>query len=145
MAGQALSRLRRNGALAAAWLLTAAACFPWSGGEHALDGPYALYATDVPEQMALVYSVGSSVYLTRVPATVFAAGWDARHIIVKRHPGGDRTRTEYFILDRRRDGPEAEPAQSVVGPLTASEFTSRRVELGVAPGLEFRLTLRNLE
>jgi hypothetical protein len=139
------TQYRRAGALAAVCMLVATACFPWSGGEHALEGPYALYATDVPAQMELVYAVGRDAYVQRVPATVFAAGWDATHIIVKRHPGGDRTRTEYYILDRRRDGPYAEPARSVVGPLTATEFAARRAELGVARSLDFRLTLHNLE
>ena len=89
--------------------------------------------------------VGSNVDVTRVRATVFAAGWDAHHVIVKRHPGGDRTRTEYYILDRRKDGPQAPPRQSVVGPLTAAEFATRRTALGVAPSLTFRLTLHDLE
>ena len=110
-----------------------------------MEGPYALFATDVPEEMALVYAVDRGAYVERVPPTVFAAGWDARHIVVKRHPAGDRKRTEIFVLDRRRDGPLAEPAECIAGPMTEAEFAVRRAGLGVGPGLAFRVTLSELQ
>ena len=121
------------------------ACFPFGGGERGLDGPYYLGATDVPEQMALYRRVDDALGVQRVPPTVFAAGWDARHVIAKRHPAGDRARVEYYILDRGRDGVAREPAASVTGPLTAAEFATARRRLGVHPAVDFRVVLRDLE
>ena len=121
------------------------ACFPFSAGERHLDGPYTLYATDIAEQMELDYAIGHGAFVERVPPTVFAAGWNARYVIVKRHPNGDRARTEFYILDRSKDGPLVDPGVSVTGPLTAAEFDARRRELSVDSTLSFRVVLPELE
>jgi hypothetical protein len=77
-----------------------------------------------------------------VPATVFAAGWNKKYVVVKRHPFDDRTKTEYYILDRARDTPVADPSVSVEGPFSAEQFAARQRRLG---GIGFQLTLHNLE
>jgi len=64
---------------------------------------------------------------------------------VKRHPNGDRSRTEVYILDRSKDGPLVDPGVSVTGPLTAAEFDARRRELSVDSTLSFRVVLPELE
>jgi hypothetical protein len=137
--------MRRSARLAAAVLLALAGCFPFDGGEVRLDGPYHLWAADVPEDMMLYHALGGDVGVGRVGPTVFAAGWDARHVIAKRHPDRDRVVTEYFILDRAKDGPTADPDSVVTGPLTAAEFAAARARLGVSPALAFTVVLRDLE
>ncbi len=131
--------------LAAIGCAAALGCFPFDGGEHHLDGPYYLRATDVPEQMALYHRVGSDGGVERVPSTVFAAGWDARHLIAKRHPGGNRSVTEYYILERAKDTARREPAASVAGPFTEEEFAAARRRLGVASTLDFSMLLHELQ
>jgi hypothetical protein len=138
----ALGAFRRTVSVSA---LLSVACFPFDGGTHRLDGPYRLFATDVSSDMALCYDVGDGACIGRVGPTVFAAGWDARHLIVKRHPGNDRARVEYFILDRARDGRLAEPAASVSGPYTQQEFAAARQRFAIDPRLTFTLVLKDLE
>lgn len=125
-------------------LLAAAACFPFDAGEHRLDDQYFLRATDVAQQMALYRQVSETGGIERIGRTVFAAGADPHHVIVQRHPAGDRRRTEYFIVERARDSPLAEPSASVRGPFTRNEFERARVQLGVAPTLRFSLVLEDL-
>lgn len=121
------------------------ACFPFGGDEHKLDDTYYLGATDINRQMSLYRRIGNDG-IGRVGATVFAAGWDTHHVIVKRHPNGDRSRTEYFILDRAKDdAPERDPSASVSGPFTQEEFVHARRGAGVAPSLDFTLVLRELQ
>ena len=127
-------------------LLLSSSCFPFSGDEYPLDEPYYLAATDVSKQMSLYRRIGKDEGIGRVEPTVFAAGWDKHHIIVQRHPNGDRSRTEFFILDLAKDdAPERAPSVSVTGPFTAGEFAEARTRAGVAPGLSFTLVLSDLK
>jgi hypothetical protein len=114
-------------------------------GSVPVDRPYVLKGVDTREQMALYYTLPHGDAVGRVDATVFAVGWDAHHIIVKRHPVGDRTQTEYFILDRAKDGPLVDPKLSVVGGFDSAGFVDARRRLGVDPRLGFQRVLRDLE
>lgn len=144
MSGAARVRaLVRAAALAAS--LALAGCFPFDADEVPLDGPYFLWAADISADMALYYRLDHDGGVGRVDATVFAVGWDARHLIVKRHPANDRAVVEYFIVDRAKDGPTADPKATVTGPLTAAEFAAARRRLGVDSALDFRLVLHELE
>lgn len=125
-------------------VLTAPACFPFDGPEYRLDEQYYLGATDIAEQMALYRQISDKSGIERVGQTVFAAGVDRRHVIVQRHPSGDRTRTEYFILERAKDAPLADPSVSVRGPFSKEEFERARIQLGVAPALSFSVVLEKL-
>jgi hypothetical protein len=111
--------------------------------ERRLDGPYSLCAADT-EETALCHDMGEDTFQHRVRAVVFAAGADPRHVIAKRHPPDDRSVTEYFIIDRARDGRLADSA-AVTGPLTAAEFAAARRRMGVSPSLQFTLVQRHLE
>jgi hypothetical protein len=128
-----------------AFNLALSACFPFSGGEEHVDGPYYLFATDVAEDMALNYRTGPEGGVRRIPPTVYAVGWDERHIIAQRHPANDRSLTEYYILDRTTDSALAEPEESVVGPLTAEQFRDQREVLGVSPALGFTKRVSRFE
>jgi hypothetical protein len=111
--------------------------------ERRLDGPYSLCAVN-SEETALCHDTGADTFQDRGPAVVFAAGADARHVIAKRHPPGDRAVTEYYIVDRARDGSTAD-RRAVTGPLTAAEFVAARSRVGVSPSLRFTLVQRHLE
>ncbi|HET9493904.1 MAG TPA: hypothetical protein VFR15_06710 [Chloroflexia bacterium] len=124
--------------------LALSACFPLDGPEHRLDEQYYLWAADISEQMALYRQLPENGGIERVGQTVFAAGADRRHVIAQRHPQGDRTRTEYFILERAKDAPLADSKTSVRGPFTKEEFEQARVRLGVAPTLSFSVVLERL-
>jgi hypothetical protein len=131
--------------LALASVLLLPSCFPFSGGEQQLDGPYYLFATDVPEEMALYYRVSPEGGVKRIAATVVAVGWDEHHLIAQRHPDNDRSVTEYYILERAKDSALADPQASVLGPLTAEEFDSQREVLKVAPSVEFNYRVKAFE
>jgi hypothetical protein len=93
-----------------------------------LVGPYRLVATDTTEQMSLMYSLGDDVVIACVEDTVFAVGWNERHIVAKQHPKNDRAVTNYFYLDMKA---ESKPCAGVTGPLTAPEFESARAAQGL--------------
>ena len=137
---------RARGALSLVVALgIAAACFPGDGGRRELDDSYVLWAVDARSDMALWYHTPRLDGLMRVPPTVFAAGWDTRHVIAKRHPNGARAVTEYYIIERAKDSAARGNGEAVTGPLTAAAFRGARTRLGVAPALEFTVVLHDLE
>jgi hypothetical protein len=141
------SALIRRGvhAIARSFVLASIGCFPFGAEDRHLDGPYRLFAADLPEQAMLCYDIGSGACVGRVAPTVFAVGWDARYVVAKRHPDNDRTRVEYFILDRAKDVASADPKVSTLGPYSESEYRAARQRLGVDPALDFRVVLRDLQ
>ena len=126
-------------------LIGVASCSLFDYESHRIDGPYELVAVDELTRMSLAYDLGDGASVDRVPATVFAAGADANHVIAKRHPGGDRSQTEWYILVRAKDSRIAAPSASVIGPLTEAQFAVERKRLNVAPSLKFTVVLGNLQ
>jgi hypothetical protein len=126
----------------------ASACFPYGAETQRLAGPYILVAIDTVEQSSVAYDLGDGGSIGRVPETVFAVGWDARHIVAARHPHEvdddhlDKTKTEFFYIIRANDGPYVDPSASVRGPFNAVGFESERRRLGL-PG--FRREIANLK
>ena len=129
----------------AAILALLTACFPFDGGGYRLDDAYELRAIDIPEDMALYRRLGGGNFVGRIERTVFAVGWDSVHLIAKRHPTRDRSRTEFYILERLKDSPGADPSASVRGPFDSLTFARERARLGVSPQLHFRHVERGLE
>jgi hypothetical protein len=109
--------------------------------EH-LVGPYSLSAIDVPEQMGVYYELGDGSGIGRIEATVFSVGWSGQYIVAKQHPSNNRSITNFFYLDILKDSKYAEPSNSVVGPLTETEFLIKQRELGLPA---FTRTIKNLE
>jgi hypothetical protein len=93
--------------------------------DEKIIGPYRLVAVDIDEQMSVCYELGSGGCINRIDETVFAVGADARFIVAKQHPAGDRTITNYFILVIGHDSELADPKKSVVGPLSESAFLEK--------------------
>src|SRR6266851_1066449 len=74
-------------------------------------GHYVVIEIDAREQMSVGYDLEDGGYMGRVPATVFAVGWDGRYLIAKQHPYDainkseivDRSVTNYYIIDSAKD------------------------------------------
>lgn len=101
-----------------------AACFAGETPEQRLSGPYILLNAYAGGDTRLAYDLGRGSSIGRVSPVVIGAGADGSHVIVKRHPDGNPSVTEYYIIDRRRDGPHAEPSDCVVGPLDHDGFVA---------------------
>ena len=99
--------------------------------EH-IDGPYRLVAIDVNEDMGVCYSVNRDC-VGRIPETVFAVGWNNSFIVAARHPKNDRSRVEYFYIDRAVDGTFVDPSVSVRGPFDSQAFEQEKRRLGLPP------------
>jgi hypothetical protein len=123
--------------LAAVLSLVFVACFPTEDPQQRLSGPYILLNAFSGGSTYLAYEFDGGSTIGRVSWVVVAAGADENHVIVKRHPEGDTSVTEYYIIDRRRDGPYVDPSVCVVGPLDRDQFVAERVAMGVSPALDF--------
>jgi hypothetical protein len=126
-------------------ILALTACFPWDAGGRELDDTYELHAIDTRQDMALYRRLPDGNGIGRIEPTVFAVGWDSSHLIAKRHPSRDRSHTEYYILERRKDSPHADPNESVRGPFDSLTFHRERSRLGVDSQLRFQHIERDLE
>lgn len=108
--------------------------------EHDLTEDYAVWATDLRAQAAVVRrdAEGSSASAVVGPM-VYAYGWNQDFIIAKQHPNLDgfeeidESVTRWFIVDVAQD--------RVYGPLTEDAYTARRRELGMPTGLGFTQTI----
>jgi len=101
-------------------------------------GPYALGWIDIPEDVTLSYDLGKGASISRIPARVFAVGWDGHYLVAKQHPNGDKKITNYFIIDATKDGRYADPKNVVAGPFTESEFVKESADLRL-PGFSKEL------
>lgn len=122
-------------------LLSALAC----GGiglayEHDLVRDYAIWATDLKAQAAVVQKIpDSSSASTVVRALVFAYGWNEAFIIAKQHPnldgfdGIDTSITHWFIVEVAN--------REVHGPLTETEYLELREKLAIPHDLDFVKTI----
>ena len=104
-------------------------CSLFDSGVEWRGGPYALIWIDTSENVSLSGELSESSWIGRVDATVFAVGWDGRYAVAKQHPAGDRSKTQYFIIDSQRDSPTADPRQSVIGPLSDLQSAQKSLEL----------------
>lgn len=128
-----------------AMLITASllsSCGLFDFGVEWRGGPYALLWIDTGENISLNRDLGSGSWAGRVDSTVFAVGWDGRYLVAKQHPSNDRGTTNYFIVDARTDSDYANQAKVVMGPLTASEFQRKTIDLRLPT---FSKVLRSLE
>lgn len=126
-------------------VLLSTACL-FDSEEHKLDDVYYLGSIDLVDSMSLYRRIDAQAGIGRVGPTVFAAGFDSQYVIVKRHPSGDRSKVEYFLLDRNKDdSPGRDPTASVSGPFTEKEFAVARARAKVDTSLQFTLVLRKLQ
>jgi hypothetical protein len=77
---------------------------------------------DRPDDVWLEYRTSNSGSQRRVGPRVFAVGADKHWVVAKQHPDGDRSVTNFFVIDAIRDSIRAENGEVVRGPLTEAEF-----------------------
>ena len=107
-----------------------------------ITGPYYLDAVDIAGQMSVDYDLGDGSGIGRIEPTVFSVGWNNRYIVAKQHPANNRTVTNFYYLDMTKDARYGNPTDSVVGPLTRTEFISKQQALGLPA---FSITIKELE
>ncbi len=106
------------------------------------EGNYELVWIDVPNDVTLSYVLDKDSAVGRVEARVYSVGWDGRYVVAKQHPKGDKTITNYFIIDAQKDSKYADPAQTVIGPLTEAEYQQKSAALKLP---RFSKTLESLQ
>ena len=104
--------------------------------DQQIDGPYRLRAADVQQERVICY--GADPCLERVPATISAVGSSADFIVALRHPlKGEGSRSsdadEYYYIDRKADGPTADPSAAVHGPFDLTAYGAEQERLGLPP------------
>jgi hypothetical protein len=116
-----------------------------------LFGNYYLVAADDDNQLAFSYHTpeDESTYLTIIPATVFAVGYNQNYFIVKQHPylfakPPNKQITNYFILPIKKDF-NFKTMNGLIGPLTLDEFKLKRHELEIPDSLTFSKVYENLK
>jgi hypothetical protein len=117
-----------------------AACLPGMPGgwgfvhDQKLVGPYHLVAVDVREQMALCVRVPSGCEGHGPSATVVAAGFDDRHIVVvRRQEDLFGAPEEYWYIVRDLEAEEVPRAQTPLGPYGRAEFEALKSEHDLPP------------
>lgn len=92
---------------------------------------YVLLAIDAREQMNLAFDLGNGTASGLVNATVFSIGSDDRYIVVMQHPGGDRSVTNYFFVERTSSSRSEDRENGVRGPLSKEEFEKFSADLSL--------------
>lgn len=100
---------------------------PWQ------EGPYALKWIDTPDDVWLEYRRAGGGSDIRVDPRVFAVGRNEHYVVAKQHPRGDRSVTNFFVIDATRESPRSGRGDVVRGPLTEAEFERLSHELGLPP------------
>jgi hypothetical protein len=91
--------------------------------DEKITGPYRLSAIDITEEMSVCYELKEEdTCIGRIPETVFSVGWNENFIVAKQHPSGNKSVTNYFILDRKKDAKYVDPSVTVTGPMSESEY-----------------------
>jgi len=81
-----------------------------------------LLEIDARDQMNLAFDLGNGTASGLVDATVFSIGSDDRYIVVMQHPGGDRSVTNYFIVERTSSSRSEDRENGVRGPMNKEDF-----------------------
>jgi hypothetical protein len=128
--------------IAAALIVLLGGCGFFDSGIVWRGGPYALTWIDIPDDVRLEYDRGDGGFSGRIEPRVFAVGWNKRYLVAKQHPSGDRSVTNFFVIDATADSADADHEKVVRGPLTEGEFQRLSSELSLPP---FSKVLASLE
>jgi hypothetical protein len=99
--------------------------------DHHIDGPYRLVTLDLYEDSSICYSSDDNGCVGRGPSSVFATAFNSSYIVAASSPSGDRSKVEFFYIDRALDGPHVDSSVSVKGPFTPETFALERARLGL--------------
>lgn len=118
------------------------ACGLFDSGVPWKSGPFQLLWIDLPDQVTLSYDVGNGASIGLVDYTVYAVGSNAHHIVVKQHPSGEKSITNFYIVDLNSSALPLHPELAVTGPLTRDQF-DERAKLNALP--RFTTVLETLQ
>jgi hypothetical protein len=99
---------------------------------------------DDPDEVTLSYDLGDGGWSTLVDWCVFAVGSNEQYVVAKQHPGGDKTITNYFIMEIRAGLPirDRSSRDAVIGPLDEKTFRQKAADLALP---SFTKTLESLQ
>ena len=117
-------------------------CALFDSGQPWRDGQYILLWVDKPDEVSLSYDWGRGSSEPLVQDQVFAVGANAKFIVVKQHPRGIKSTTNFYVIPRRQHEGWRTPHPPILGPMTSSEFTKLSAELGLP---DFSKTLTALQ
>lgn len=97
--------------------------------DQKLVGPYHLVGVDAPEQMTLCIRHTKGCTGVGIEATVVAAGYDSRFIVVLRKPADGFGQTlgtpdEYWFIQRDLAAEARGEGEDAMGPYTADEYSA---------------------
>jgi hypothetical protein len=120
--------MRRMNCTALLWTLSClTACGLFDSGVPWKSGRFQLMWIDLPDQVTLSYDLGGGGSIGLVDYTVYAVGSDVHHIVVKQHPRGERSITNFYIVDVNSSALPLHPERAVTGPLTQAQFDERAI------------------
>jgi hypothetical protein len=105
------------------------------------SGPYGLIWVDLPDEVTLSYDMGNGSWARIVEPRVFTVGSNQQYVVAQQHPRGDKSITNYFIIDVRAYSPRQDSKHAVIGPLTEKGFQEKAAILPLPP---FTKTLESL-
>lgn len=117
-------------------------CSLFDSGIEWRGGPYALLWIDTADNISLCRDLGNGSWSGLVDATVYSIGWNGRYVVAKQHPAGDRTKTDYYIIDSSPDSDLKTQSDIVLGPLSKDEYSKKATELKLP---DFTRVLASLE
>ena len=91
------------------------ACGLFDSGVPWRSGPFELLWIDLPDRVTLSYDVGNGGSIGLIDYTVYAVGSDAQHIVVKQHPRGEKSITDFYIVDVKSSALPLHPDRAVTG------------------------------
>lgn len=112
-------------------------CSLFDSGTVWHDGRYALIWIDLPEEVTLDYQNEGGGWAPLVDRRVFAVGSDQRYLVAKQHPNGDRSQTNFYLIDKAKD-----EFHCVQGPMNEASYLELKARLNL-PG--FTKTLESLQ
>jgi hypothetical protein len=101
----------------------------FDSGEVWRDEPYLVGWIDTGDNLTLSYDLGKGNSIGRVEAKVVAVGSNEKYVVAKQTPIGNRTATNYYVIDRAKDNKYADTKVAVLGPLSEPEFEKKKREL----------------
>lgn len=100
-----------------------------------LTGNYVLLATDLPEDLHICYSDGTTCY-GGIDSTIARVGWNEKYIVALQHPSNNRSISNYYYIDL---SVKDSAAFGVIGPLSLQAFNRKTTELDL-PDLSYGVT-----
>jgi hypothetical protein len=107
-------------------------CNLFDGGTSWRSGRFQVEWVDVAPSNHLAYRLDSGDSIGIVGACVFAAGANAKYVVVRQRPALHPATVRYFILPAAGFDP-LHPQKHLIGPLTASAYGALAMRLPLPP------------